>query len=202
MYANECAEIRKLAKLIFSSELALEQAIVRLQTASELSDVIGAIVPIVGIVQETKGRLTGIVPSVSEKLDGITDMLRNSMGEMGSVYTSTTGSRDSDREAKKILEEANIAAEEKIREKFPELPEELHDVKEPEARIPVALTATAGGGQPKTDQASLKRQVYDYIKAHEGKLSVVQCASYLGVFPTDVEKAILKLKEEGKITLE
>jgi Mn-dependent DtxR family transcriptional regulator len=48
----------------------------------------------------------------------------------------------------------------------------------------------------------LKKQVYSYIKDQEGKLSVVQCASYLGVFPTDVEKAILRLKNEGKIILE
>ena len=201
IYANECAEVRKMARLIISSELALEQAILRLQTIGEISDVMVTIAPIVGIVQETRGRLAGIIPSVAGKLDEVNSMLHSSLMEMGSVHSPETGNKDSNKEVVKILEEANAAAEEKIREKFPELPPDLTSQELEEARIPVALTAT-GGDSPKRNDASLKQQVYDYIKACDGQLSIVQCASYLGVFPKDVEKAILKLKEEGKITLE
>jgi division protein CdvB (Snf7/Vps24/ESCRT-III family) len=202
LYANECAEIRKLAKLLISSELALEKAIIRLQTISELSDVVGTIIPILGIVQETKGRLKGVIPSVTGRLDEVSGMLNSSIMEMGSVQASTPGSRSLNPEVKTILEEANTVAEEEIREKFPELPQELHAIEvEDEARIPVALTAT-GVEIPLQDRALLKKQVYSYIKDQDGKLSVVQCASYLGVFPTDVEKAILRLKNEGKIILE
>jgi division protein CdvB (Snf7/Vps24/ESCRT-III family) len=202
LYANECAEIRKLAKLLLSSELALEKAIIRLQTISELSDVVGTIIPILGIVQETKGRLKGVIPSVTGRLEEVSGMLNSSITEMGSVHASAPGSTGLNPEVKTILEEANTVAEEEIREKFPELPQELHatDV-EDEARIPVALTAT-GVTLPQQDRALLKKQVYSYIKDQDGKLSVVQCASYLGVFPTDVEKAILRLKNEGKIVLE
>ena len=49
---------------------------------------------------------------------------------------------------------------------------------------------------------TLKQQVYEYIKASNGKLNPVQCASYLEAPPRDVEKAILRLQEEGKITIE
>ncbi len=204
LYANECAEIRKLAKLLLSSELALEKAIIRLQTISELSDVVGTIIPILGIVQETKGRLKGVIPSVTGRLDEVSGMLNSSIMEMGSVHASAPGytSTSLNPEVKTILEEANTVAEEEIREKFPELPQELHAIEvEDEARIPVALTAT-GVEIPLQDRALLKRQVYSYIKDQDGKLSVVQCASYLGVFPTDIEKAILRLKNEGKIILE
>lgn len=201
IYANECAELRKMARLTISSELALEQAILRLQTVGEISDVMMTVAPIIGIVQETKGRLTGIIPSVAGKLDEVNNMLHSSLTEMGSVYSPQTNGQDSNREAIKILEEANVAAEEKIREKFPELPSDLTSQELEETRIPVALTAT-GGESPRMNDSSLKQQVYDYIKACDGQLSIVQCASYLGVFPKDVEKAILRLKEEGKITLD
>lgn len=203
LYANECAEIRKLAKLLLSSELALEKAIIRLQTISELSDVVGTIVPILGIVQETKGRLKGVIPSVTGRLEEVSGMLNSSMTAMGSMDASTSGSTGLNPEVKTILEEANAVADEEIREKFPTLPQELHatEIVEDDARIPVPLTAT-GVGPPQQDPALLKRQVYSYIKDQDGKLSVVQCASYLGVFPTDVEKAILRLKNEGKIVLE
>ena len=207
IYANECAELRKMARLIISSELAIEQAIVRLQTIGEISDVMVTMAPIVGVVQETRGRLSGIIPSVTGKLDEVTHMLNSSLMEMGSAHTSENVEPGSNKEAIKILEEANAAAEEKFREKFPELPEDLNDegleeVQEfEEVRVPIALTAT--GDEPHViSSASLKEQVYDYVKTCDGHLSIVQCASYLGVFPKDVEKAILKLKEEGKIALE
>lgn len=201
LYANECAEIRKLAKLILSSEVALEKVIIRLETISELSDVVGAIGPIIGIVQETQGRLKGIVPSVSGKLEEVTGILNTSMTKMGSVYAASPSLRSLDREAEKILEEANVAAEDKIREKFPQLPQEFHATEEAEVKIPIALTTTGVEIAP-PDKSSLKKQVYKYIKEQDGDLSVVQCASYLGVFPVDVEKAILRLKKEGKIVLE
>lgn len=200
MYANECAEVRKLAQLVISSELALEQAILRLQTIEKLSNVIGAIAPIVGIVHETKGRLVGVIPSIAGKLDEVNTVLSNGLREMGTVPIQGRGLRSASDEAMKVLEEANAAAEEKIRERFPELPPDIMVPEEAaHARTPVALTAT-GGDQWETETA-LKQQVYDYIKECNGQLSIIQCASYLGVFPTDVERAILKLKEEGKITL-
>jgi len=203
LYANECAEIRKLAKLLLSSELALEKAIIRLQTISELSDIVGTIVPILGIVQETKGRLKGVIPSVTGRLEEVSEMLNSSIMEMGSVHASASGPTNVNPEVMTILEEANTVAEEEIREKFPELPQELHAIKvdDDEARIPIALTAT-GVEISLQDRALLKRQIYRYIKDQDGKLSVVQCASYFGVFPKDVEKAILRLKNEGKIILD
>ncbi|MFH0897268.1 MAG: Snf7 family protein, partial [Candidatus Bathyarchaeota archaeon] len=141
MYANECAEVRKFAKLVIGSELALEQAALRLQTLNKLGDALATIAPIVEIVEETKGRLVGIVPSVSDKLNEVNSMLKSSLSEMGSAGMSEDPSNNSS-EAMKILEEANLSAEEKIREKFPQFPEELETSEELKFRIPIALTAS------------------------------------------------------------
>lgn len=200
LYANECAELRRLAQLVMSSELALEQAIVRLQTISELSDVMGTVLPILGIVENTKARLLGIIPSVSEQLGEVTGMLQSTIGDMGSVpIEPTTHTSRLSFEAEKILEEVDDAAEEKLRDRFPELPTELYH-SDPELRVPVALTAT--GESLLFDESSLISNVYNYIRERNGELSVLKCASNLGVHPTDVEQAILKLKDEGKIILE
>jgi hypothetical protein len=188
-----------MAKLTFTSELALERAIVRLQTISKLSDVIGVIAPIIGIVKKTKVQVSRLIPSVANKLDMVTSMLNYSMEEMGSVYASS-GSRTSEKATNKILSEANTAAEEKIREKFPKLPKELHTSNASQKRIPIAITAS-GGELSIPETPTLKLNVYDYIKNKNGKLSVTQCASHLGVYPTDVEQAILQLKAEGKIAI-
>ncbi|MDQ1280891.1 MAG: hypothetical protein QG670_2154 [Thermoproteota archaeon] len=201
IYANECAELRKMARLTISSELALEQAVLRLQTVGEISDVMVTVEPIVSIVQETKGRLVGVIPSVAGNLDEINSMLHTSITEMGSAYSPKIEGQSSNGEAIKILEEANLAAEEKIREKFPELPSDLTNQELEETNVPVALTAT-GGEVPEMNDSTLGQQVFEYIKECDGELSIIQCASYLGVFPKDIEKAILRLKEEGKIALD
>lgn len=140
IYANECAEIRRLARLIITCTLALEQATLRLQTIHEVSNIMASVNPILSIVKETKGRLIRIVPSIAGKLDEVNTVLRSSMSEMGSFNTSEA-SIESNEEARKILREANKIAEKNIRERFPELPQELETYEEPtEARIPIAIT--------------------------------------------------------------
>ena len=196
IFANECSEIRKIAKLVISSELAIEQAILRLQTVREISDVMIAVSPIADIVQETSSRLTGIIPSVTSKLDEVNDMLKTSLNEM-SVKSPRKESVGYNEEALTVLKEANAAAEETIREKFPELPAEI--INPQKRRVPVALTTN---GSTETMKNDLKTQVYDYIKERNGRMSILQCASYLGVYPNEIEKVILQLKEEKKISLE
>ena len=197
IYANECAQVRKLARLVIGSELALEQAILRLQTVKEISDIMATVTPILGIVQETKGQLAGIIPSVAGKLNDVNTVLKSSMSEIGSAYHAEARIVAS-AEAVRILQEANNAAEEKVREKFPQLPEDLR-APAAEVRVPVALTTN--GSTVEMTAPSLRAQVYEYIKNCDGRMSIVQCASQFGVGAKDVEEVILQLKEEGKIAL-
>jgi division protein CdvB (Snf7/Vps24/ESCRT-III family) len=112
-----------------------------------------AVGPILSIVQETKGRLVGIVPSIADKLGEINTVLDSSMAGMGSFNSSKVSTKTSEipikinEETVKILEEANEAAAEKIRDRFPQLPMEFEIQEKPkEARIPVALTGLGGQG--------------------------------------------------------
>lgn len=197
IYANECAEVRKLARTAISSGLALEQAVLRLQTIDKLGDVLVTIAPIVEIVEETKGRLVGTIPSVANRLNEINSVLKSSFSEMSSTRGFKEASNDSG-EAIKILNEANLAAEEKIKERFPSLPEELTCEKVAEFRIPVALAAT-GGELEMEDKNPLKQQVYEYMKACGGQFSLTRCAAFLEAPPEAVETVLSKLKEEGRI---
>jgi hypothetical protein len=127
-------------------------------------------------------------------------MIQNSIVEMGSTPHLSSPQSNLPFEARTILEQANSVAGERIREKFPELPTELSTPDRPLIKIPVALTAT--GETVSMSSPSIKSSVYNYIKDRNGELSVLQCASYLGVLPTAVEQAILQLRDEGKILLE
>ncbi len=149
VYANECVELRRIAQIVLSSELSIEQAILRLDTISEISDLIVAVDPILGIVQETKGRLSNFIPSVAEKLDEVNTVLGSTMTAMSSFHSLGVKMKiDSvgikvNPEAEKILKEANDAAEERIRDRFPEMPLELKNSKKKSvSRMPVGLMAS------------------------------------------------------------
>lgn len=197
IYANECAEIRKMASTVVSSELALEQATLRLQTIDKLGDVLVTIGPIVSIVEETKERLAKTIPAVANRLDEVNLMLKSSYSETSSTEESEVSNNSN--EAAKILNEANRTAEEKIREKFPKLPDDFETEEFIEFRIPVALTAVAGEMEVEYKDP-FEQQVYEYLKACNGRFSLNRCANFLEVPPTDVKKAISKLKEEGRIS--
>jgi division protein CdvB (Snf7/Vps24/ESCRT-III family) len=149
VYANECVELRRIAQIVLSSELSIEQAILRLDTISEISDLIVAVDPILGIVQETKGRLANFIPSVAEKLGEVNTVLGSTMTAMSSFHSLGVKMKiDSvgikvNSEAEKILKEANDAAEERIRDRFPEMPLELKiSKKKSERKMPVDLMAS------------------------------------------------------------
>ncbi|MHC1586759.1 MAG: Snf7 family protein, partial [Candidatus Hecatellaceae archaeon] len=79
IYANECAEIRKMAKIIMLSQLAIEQVILRLETIEEFGDVLAHMAPITSVIHSLKGKLSGIVPEVSYELGSIGEMLNGMM---------------------------------------------------------------------------------------------------------------------------
>jgi len=68
IYANECAEIRKIAKTVLASELALERAVLRLQTVEEFGEVLVQIAPVMDVVKETKSQISGVVQKLGMNL--------------------------------------------------------------------------------------------------------------------------------------
>lgn len=125
MYANECVEIRKLAQLIVGSQYALEQMMLRLHTVKKLSKILITMSPVAGVLKETRSRLVGIVPSVANSLTEVNQILDKNLKEMGTTTVQHTRGITCSEEAMKILEEANFAAEQSIREKFPKIPEDV-----------------------------------------------------------------------------
>jgi division protein CdvB (Snf7/Vps24/ESCRT-III family) len=122
MFANECAEIRKIALLVVSSKYALEQMVLRLQTVTKLGSILVTVSPVVDVIKETRTRLIGIVPNVANNLNEANKILVNSLTKMGTSTVSGTKPLVYSNDAEKVLEEAKFAAEEVIRERFPKIP--------------------------------------------------------------------------------
>jgi division protein CdvB (Snf7/Vps24/ESCRT-III family) len=122
MYANECAELRKMAKVVLHSELALEQVTLRLDTVNEFGQVAYTMLPVASVVKALKSQLEGVMPEVSLELSEVNETLEGLAVEVGEATETTFDLSSSSEESQRILQEANIVAEQKMKERFPELP--------------------------------------------------------------------------------
>ncbi len=199
LYANECAEIRKMAHLTMSSELALERVILRLQTIEEFGDVMAQLAPVIGVVRETRGRIAGAIPEVAGELGEVNEMLSDMSLETGQIQDQAVDMQASSSEARKVLEESGVIASQQMKERFPELPLPETRAQAPEARIPVAVTAGGEDEIPSLLSVPLEQRLFDYIRNHNGELTINSCASDLTVSPEEVRRSLQKLKEDGKI---
>jgi len=185
IYANECAEIRKIAKIVINGQLALEQVILRLETVEELGDIFVQMGPLANIVQEIQGQLTGVLPEVSYELGEINSALTTAVLEAGNTTEHPVMPIPiSDEAAQKVLAEANAIADQRLKERFPVLPDGLDTIDE-------------------SISESIEEQVYEYITSErERTISLSACASTLNVSPKLVEQAIRSLTEKNRIMLE
>lgn len=121
IYVNEVAEIRKIARQLLTVEYVLEHASIRLDTFMIVGEAFTTVAPVVGILKEAANILRGIAPDLWIDLNMAVSDLSTVMSAAGfdvGLGTEITMSP----EAKKIFEEARIVAEQRLRERFPELP--------------------------------------------------------------------------------
>lgn len=122
MYANEIAEIRKITKQLITTQIALEQVELRLETITELGDVFGNLIPVVGVIKEIRQAMKGIMPELSLELSEVEEGLQEVIIEAGDFTGGNIEFAASSPEARKILQEAAVIAEQRMKENFPELP--------------------------------------------------------------------------------
>jgi division protein CdvB (Snf7/Vps24/ESCRT-III family) len=123
MLANEIAEIRKAVKQLTIVQIALEQISMRIETVVLMGEAYVQLAPVIGVVKELRGLVKGIMPEFSYEMIELEESLREVVTETGEgLGVGITESTYASPEARKILEEARIVAEQRMKENFPELP--------------------------------------------------------------------------------
>ncbi len=122
MYANECAEVRKMAKVTLQCQRALEQVSLRLETIEEFGDIARMMSPVASVVHSIKNQIAGVMPEVGFELSEIGEVLSSVVDEAGEVTGTSYDVSTSSGESQRILGEANAIAEQHMKDKFPELP--------------------------------------------------------------------------------
>ncbi len=126
-FANECVEIRKLVKASLSSEICLEQVLLRLETIEQFGDMVKSMDQVKGIIGVVRNDLEGKLPEISTNLADIEDSLGGLTMEIGEAVDSEGPFIPGSDESARVLKEADAMAEQKMKEKFPEIPAIISD---------------------------------------------------------------------------
>jgi division protein CdvB (Snf7/Vps24/ESCRT-III family) len=122
LYASECAEIRKMASTVLRCQLAMEKVILRLENVQLFGDTVSMMGPVADVVRSIGSQISGIMPEVSFALGDIGETLNSVVIEVGEATGQTYDDFAASSEAQKILTEASTVAEQRMTEKFPDLP--------------------------------------------------------------------------------
>jgi len=123
VYANELAEIRKHQKMVNNAKLSMEQIHIRLNTVSELGDVVVTLSPCMSLIKGLSTSLGGMMPSVSDSMQDLSNMLGDIVTGSSITHDGSLGQIEStNSDAQSILEEAQSIVEGQARQSMPEPP--------------------------------------------------------------------------------
>ncbi|MEM2785040.1 MAG: hypothetical protein QXW37_00340 [Candidatus Nitrosotenuis sp.] len=124
-YATELLEIRKMHNMVTGAKLALEQIQLRLNTVSELGDIVVTLSPCMSVINGLSNSLRGIMPEATSSMQNLSQILGDVLNgsSMSDTDMMTTHATSSDTLA--ILEEAAAVIEGQARANIPEPPSGL-----------------------------------------------------------------------------
>jgi division protein CdvB (Snf7/Vps24/ESCRT-III family) len=122
--SGELSQIRRTNKMVNSAKLAFEQIQLRLNTMTELGDVVVTLSPAMSVIKGIQSGLKTMLPEADQSFGQISELLGGIMSGSSQIPTTEIGSRELtfSEEAVKIMEEASAIVEEDTRDKFPDLP--------------------------------------------------------------------------------
>ena len=139
-YAGELTQVRKMKNMVGGAKLSMEQIKLRLDTVSELGDVVVTLSPCMSIIKGLSPSLSGIMPEANASMQDLSQILGDVMS--GSSIDATGDSFNLDTGASAdtmaILEEAQGVIAGQTQSTIPDVPEDLKQM-----AATTTVTATA-----------------------------------------------------------
>ncbi|MDQ3888640.1 MAG: Snf7 family protein [Thermoproteota archaeon] len=121
--SGELSQIRKMNKMVTSAKLALEQIELRLNTMTELGDVVVTLSPAMSVIKGLQNGLSGMMPEADQSFGQISELLGNIMTDSGQIPKSEIANFNTiNEDTAQIMEEASAVVEMNMKNKFPDLP--------------------------------------------------------------------------------
>ena len=129
-YAGELTQVRKMKNMVGGAKLSMEQIKLRLDTVSELGDVVVTLSPCMSIIKGLSPSLSGIMPEANASMQDLSQILGDvmsgsSIDAAGDSFTVDTGASA---DTMAILEEAQGVIAGQTQATIPDVPDNLKQV--------------------------------------------------------------------------
>ncbi len=210
VYANEWAELRKVGKVVYASELALTQVVLRLESIVDVGDVMSHMSMAFKVLRRVNKTVQGLVPSLDQASDEINTALTETMTEMGNVSPSISLNIQTE-SGEELIEQARKLAEERAEEMKRTLIVSPRQTQREAETLDRQVPLLATGEEDDQELAMLgtlysapageeaEEQVLQYAAIHNGNVDITDASTVLKMPSDEVEQAMLKLLSEGKV---
>ena len=125
-YAGELAQVRKMKNMVSGAKLSMEQVKLRLDTVSELGDVVVTLSPCMSIIKGLAPSLNGIMPEANASMQDLSSILGDVMsGSSVSMGDSMNVGSETNSDTLAILEEAHNVIAGQTKQSIPDIPNDL-----------------------------------------------------------------------------
>ena len=125
-YAGELTQVRKMKNMVGGAKLSMEQIKLRLDTVSELGDVVVTLSPCMSIIRGLAPSLKGIMPEANASMQDLSQILGDVIsGSSLAMGDGMSINADTNADTLAILEEAHSVIAGQTKSTIPEIPDSL-----------------------------------------------------------------------------
>jgi division protein CdvB (Snf7/Vps24/ESCRT-III family) len=209
VYANEWSELRKVGKVVYASELALTQVVLRLESILDVGEVMFHMSMAFKVLRKVNKTVQGLVPSLDQASSDINSALTETMAGMENISPSISLSIQTET-GEELVEEARKLAEERAEEMKRSLGASPMHLQlrghEQSSRVPLLATgeddeesAILGTVYKPRPVEDTEEQVLQYAAIHNGNVDITDASTILKMPSDEVEQAMLTLMAQGKV---
>lgn len=119
----DLARARQVSRVVFLSRVALEKLAAKLSAVTDFGDLVIVLSPAMAVVKNLRSSLTPQVPEMEEELGITSELLSGILVDAGQVGGYTINFETANEEAVRLIDEASLVVEQKMKEEFPGIPD-------------------------------------------------------------------------------
>jgi len=125
-YAGELTQVRKMKNMVSGAKLSMEQVKLRLDTVSELGDVVVTLSPCMAVIKGLSPSLSGIMPEANASMQDLSQILGDVMsGSSVGIADNMNVNTATNADTLAILEEAHSVIAGQTQSAIPDVPDTL-----------------------------------------------------------------------------
>ena len=106
--------------MLIQESLALESVSMRLRTVSEVGDLVSVLAPAASVLEKIRSGMSSVLPQASQELESIGSLLSDIVTTTSQSTETPVNIGAANEDAQEILKEAELAAEKRLNDQFPE----------------------------------------------------------------------------------